>query len=401
MKNFASTLLLFFITTSGIFAQINFEKGYFITENGQKTDCYIKNEDWINNPSKFEYRLTQNGETKILRLPNVKTVVIADAFKFEKHTVPFDDADRSLANLSYERSPDLKDTTLLLNVLLEGEATLYSYVDEDKRAFYFKKDNGDIEPLIYKVYTNSNRDILYNNRYQQQLLNQLPCTGINEKRLVRVDYNAGDLRSVFKDYNECKGATSVEFSKAKTGKFHLKVFAGAYNSSTTSDLGISAFFARSVETSASWAPTFGIELEYVFPFNKNKWAMFVAPNYSSYEGEADFLNLSVSSNFMLEYSAIQIPVGFRHYMFLNDSSKIFLSTSAMFDLLLDAQGSGNVMFEKEQFAASAGFSFGLGYSYDKYSIEARYISNRELLENASSASIKLQQFSITLGYTIF
>ncbi|MFK7748380.1 MAG: hypothetical protein AB8B65_08325, partial [Kordia sp.] len=100
MKKITGALLIFLIATSGIVAQINFEKGSFTLENGQKTECFIKNEDWVNNPSKFEYRLTQDGETKILRMINLKTVIIDNAFKFEKHIVPFDDADRSIKNLT-------------------------------------------------------------------------------------------------------------------------------------------------------------------------------------------------------------------------------------------------------------------------------------------------------------
>ncbi|AXG70487.1 hypothetical protein KORDIASMS9_02727 [Kordia sp. SMS9] len=401
MKNYASALLVFLMTTSGVFAQINFEKGYFVTENGQKTNCYIKNEGWINNPSKFEYRLTPNGKTKVLRTTNLKTIEITGAFKLEKHTVPFDDSERDLKELKFERSPDYKDTTLMLNVLLEGKATLYSYRDEDKRAFYYSKDGGDIQVLVYNVYTNEDRKILYNNRYQQQLLTELPCTGITEKRLVRVAYHASDLRSLFKDYNECKGVESKEFKKPKKGKFHLKVFAGAYNSTSVSDLGISAFFAGGVETDAAWAPTFGVEFEYVLPFNRNKWAAFIAPNYSAYEGEGNFLDLAIRRNYKLEYSAIQIPVGARHYMFLNDDSKLFLSGAVLFDIILDAEGSGNVSIEKERFSAGAGFSLGVGYSYDKFSIEARYLPSRDLLQDSGGSRIELNQFSLTVGYTIF
>jgi hypothetical protein len=401
MKNYTLALFLFLATTSSIFAQITFEKGYFITANGTKTECFIKNEDWENNPSKFEYKLTKDGDSQLIRLPNLKTVEIYDAFKYEKHTVPYNDSDRSIGKLTYQRSPKFEDTTLMLRVLLEGKATLFSYVDGDKRAFYFKKDDGLIQPLIYNVYTNENRAILYNKRYQQQLLTELPCGAISEKKITRVDYQASDLKAFFTAYNECKGANYVAFSKAKKGVSHLKAFAGAYSGSAVSDLGISSFFSAGAETEAGWSPTFGVELEYVFPFNQNKWSVFVAPNYNTYEGESEFLDLSVQRRYKLEYSAIQVPVGFRHYMFLNNTSKLFLSGAVLFDLLLDARGSGNVNFEKDEFRTSGGFSFGLGYTYDKYSVEVRYIPNRELLENNARSSIKLEQFGITLGYTIF
>ena len=88
-------------------------------------------------------------------------------------------------------------------------------------------------------------------------------------------------------------------------------------------------------------------------------------------------------------------------MFLNNTSKLFLSGAVIVDFLLDAKGSGNVNIEKDRFGANAGFSFGIGYSYNKYSVEARYISDRNLLDNGSASEATLKQFSITIGYTIF
>ncbi|EDP94995.1 outer membrane beta-barrel protein [Kordia algicida OT-1] len=161
------------------------------------------------------------------------------------------------------------------------------------------------------------------------------------------------------------------------------------------------FFRDGLETQSEWSATFGAELEYVFPFNRNKWSMFIAPNYSSYEGEGSFQDLNVERKFILEYSAIQIPVGFRHYFFINDTSKIFLSGEILVDIPLTTETRGNFTIPEEDFRPSAGAAFGIGYSYEKYSIEARFIPNRELVERSTEASVKLSQFGITLGYTIF
>ena len=45
------------------FAQISFEKGYFINNANQKTNCLIKNQDWKDNPTEFEYKLDENSES--------------------------------------------------------------------------------------------------------------------------------------------------------------------------------------------------------------------------------------------------------------------------------------------------------------------------------------------------
>lgn len=400
MKNYYCVVLFFLMTTSCIFAQVNYEKGHFITENGEKTECYIRNEGWESNPSKFDYKLTLDGDVNVLRMTNLKSVVIENAFKFEKYTVELDESDRSLGRLSYERRPELSEKTVLLNVLIEGETTLYTYVDGNIRAFYYKKNDGDITSLVYKVYTNEDRDILYNKRYQQQLLTELSCEAISEKYIVRVDYNASDLTSFFLKYNECKGETATQFNKAKKAIFHIKAMAGAYNSYASSILGLSAS-NRSIDTEADWSPTFGVEFEYVFPFNKNKWSAFIAPNYSSHKGEARVNDLFVERVFSVEYSAIQIPIGFRHSMFLNDDSKIFLNAAAVLDIPLTQKSEGIIGLNDELFSTSVGIAFGAGYSYDKYSIEFRYIPNRELVDKSLASSVKLTQFGIILGYTIF
>ena len=54
MKNLLVISFLFYLTFS--YSQITFEKGYFISNDGIKTECFIKNLDWRNNPTEFEYK---------------------------------------------------------------------------------------------------------------------------------------------------------------------------------------------------------------------------------------------------------------------------------------------------------------------------------------------------------
>lgn len=50
-------LLFFMILSSQCFSQISFESGYFIDNSNQRINCWIKNVDWRNNPSQFNYKL--------------------------------------------------------------------------------------------------------------------------------------------------------------------------------------------------------------------------------------------------------------------------------------------------------------------------------------------------------
>jgi len=60
MKTISTLIvLLFWITAS--FAQMEYEKGYLITNDLQRKNCLIKNEEWKDNPVEFSYKLTDNS----------------------------------------------------------------------------------------------------------------------------------------------------------------------------------------------------------------------------------------------------------------------------------------------------------------------------------------------------
>ncbi len=62
--------LFFLLLFANSFAQISFEKGYFLNESGDKTTCLIKNIDWKNNPVKFSYKLNENSPVQVAEIQN-------------------------------------------------------------------------------------------------------------------------------------------------------------------------------------------------------------------------------------------------------------------------------------------------------------------------------------------
>ena len=65
-----SLFLLLMVVCS--YGQIRFEKGYFITNENQRTECLIKNVDWKNNPHEFLYKLKDRKETQKGTIQSVK-----------------------------------------------------------------------------------------------------------------------------------------------------------------------------------------------------------------------------------------------------------------------------------------------------------------------------------------
>lgn len=58
LKPFMSVTLLLLFSTN-LFSQVKFETGYFITNDGRKMECLIRNFDLRNNPHSFAYKRTE------------------------------------------------------------------------------------------------------------------------------------------------------------------------------------------------------------------------------------------------------------------------------------------------------------------------------------------------------
>jgi len=61
----------FFLFSMFAFSQIHFEKAYFINNNDLKTECLIRNVDWRNSPTTFEYKTDANSEVQKGDIKNV------------------------------------------------------------------------------------------------------------------------------------------------------------------------------------------------------------------------------------------------------------------------------------------------------------------------------------------
>ncbi|WP_053002194.1 outer membrane beta-barrel protein [Kordia jejudonensis] len=404
-KNFL-TLLLLLLSASGLFAQIKFEKGYFISNNGQKTDCYIKNVDWLNNPTDFTYKLTEDGEIQTGKLVAVKEFVIPSVCKYEKHTVLIDFSNTDLSKLNYDKNPEWKEQTVFLNVLVEGKASLYRYKNGELSKLFYKIDDGQIKQLIKKSYLSKDGKLAENNEYRQQLYTDLACESISRNSISRLRYNKNDITKLFVAYNTCMNDDFTAFKQTTNGKIGIRANIGANYQKTVLETGNSFFgsSASSVDSEQKFSPRIGVDVEYVFGFNKSKWAVFIEPSYQSYKGSGTFVRVNIGSrsDYEIEYSAIQLPIGIRHYMFLDNTSKLFLNFGAIVDVTLNTKSDGLLSLQNDNFKTSAGAVFGIGYSYENtYSIELRYTTPRELLEKTTGTSLKLHQVGLLVGYRFF
>ena len=70
-KQFYLLIIISIFSQKNLFAQISFESGYFIDNNGQKSTVFIKNLDWKNNPKELIFKVQESGPSEEKQISEV------------------------------------------------------------------------------------------------------------------------------------------------------------------------------------------------------------------------------------------------------------------------------------------------------------------------------------------
>lgn len=393
-------------------AQIQFEEGYFIDNFGKKTEALIENEDWYNSPESFNYKTSQNSEIKTLTISEVKKFKVGH-FLFERAQVKIDRSPDQAWNLSHNRRPNFVVETLFLKILIDGKADLLWYKDEMLQRYFYRIGNSEIEQLIHKNYLilhSANHDrIAHNNRFRQQLWTDLKCEGIELSDIEKIAYSEDDLEKFFIKYNTCQNTDFINYeAEQPQGSFNFIIKAGANLSSVHVERGLRV---KNGYTGNDWSFTAGVEGEYILPFNKKKWSVFIGSSYNSFNPVIESSPLYPQfwqGTLIIDYKFIEFALGLRHYLFLNESSKLFIHSALVKAFAFKYQeifvNTGDVSDPKiSEFKISPYLKFGIGFKYlNKYSIGVNYESNA-LFESPDNIRFisKISTLSVVFGYTIF
>ncbi len=95
MKMIFITIVVFTVVLNGN-AQIAFEEGYIIKNNNQKINCLIKNKDWKNNPSQFQYKTSIDSDVYIGKLDSIKEFSVNNKLKYIRSKVKIDKSSNNL-----------------------------------------------------------------------------------------------------------------------------------------------------------------------------------------------------------------------------------------------------------------------------------------------------------------
>ncbi|MNQ70267.1 hypothetical protein D3C85_848990 [compost metagenome] len=400
-------LLLTVILSLNGYSQISFEKGYYINNAEQKIECLIENIDWNNNPTHFEYKLAENSEPLNADIKFVKEFGIYNNSKYVRKTVKIDRSSKNIDNLSSDVNPVFLEEVLFLKVLIEGKSNLYLYKKDELQRFFYNKENSNIEQLVYKKYLDSENEVRTNNLFKQQLWMDLKCPTIEMAKVEHLEYKKSSLINFFIEYNKCDNLDFINYEgKEKKDLFNLTFRMHLNNSSLSvqnSWINLTTDFGN--ESSLG----FGVEAEYILPFNKNKWSLSVEPTFQYFKSEKTFDVSNVSGGKLIgtvDYSSIELPLSVRHYFFLNKNSKIFINASLIYDFSskssIEFKRANNTNYNTLEIKSGNNFGFGVGYKLkDKYSLEMRYQTSRNILGDYVYWNSNYNKLSIIFGYSMF
>jgi len=405
MKKFF--LPLFFILFSfHSYSQIRFEKGYVIDNNGEKIECFIKDMGWKYNPKEIEYKISPEASLKKAGLNDIKEFEIYNSSKYIRADVDIDRSSSLVSFMDDNRKPNFKKERLFLEVLVEGDVSLYEYRDTELKRYFVKKQNQPITQLVFKHYLTPDNKVYKNETYKQQLINMLKCPEITKNRIMNTNYSKKDLVRLIVKYNQCVSSDYKDYTeKPKEDLFNLNLRLGINNSSLS--IRNSALHSLDTDFPNKIGLRISAEAEFIMPFNKNKWALLIESTYQSYNAETQSLNANNNGEKLtatVNYSSIEFPIGIRYYLFLKNDTKLFVNLLNNVDILL----SKKIEFQKEDGSyldpvtiyTFDNLGIGVGYQRNKYSVELRYQTPKEILKGYLAWQSHYNTFSLIVGYNI-
>lgn len=399
LKQCLQFLLIFFLPLF-VEAQIRFEKGYFISNQGQKVNCYLKNLGWLKNPINFEYKILENDEQVLSQsIENVSEFGVENSVKYKRAVVLVDTSRKfgqySMIELSSSEMPEWKQERVFLKVLVEGKANLYYYNNSDIFKFFYSIDSFIINQLIHKEYSVDGTSLKENNSFRNQLNTDLSCEKTRKIYLEKLNYSDNRLIDYFESYNSCFDTTKQQKKyTAKKGYWSLKIVPRISFSK------ISSGFIQypGIESSALSKTNFyfGIENEFVLPFKQNKWSLLLdlaVENFKVYDGS--FYNKPEYN-----YNFLTVNLGFRHYMFLSSKLAAFVNGTLERKLYNKTNiNSSNLQISKQ--ADLLVPSLGIGLNSNKFGLEIRLRTSKDAITTSVTEVNRLNNLNLLFSYTLF
>lgn len=404
MRNTIYLVAILFLSTLNSFGQNDYRKGYFVDNENNKLEVFLQYRDYTklnqteNKENPIKYRSTLESPIEEISQMNIKEIGIADEFKFQRFLIPL------LKNYGNQSLYDLQNKDLLLQVLVEGEASLYAYRNQKKTIYFYKLANESIPvELTYDVKTYGGEVVNTNSGYRKELYTVLKTDKLQPSDFAKIKYDDGDLIKIFNRYNKEIGKEDVTF-KNEFSKTRL-VFTGFVNLNNSSIVVGNAF------SNSDKKSLFGIGLGAEAELRTSeKWAFFFrasyqGSNYTLKTNEATRSTGTYVSTFDVDTKSIDVVLSPRYYMKISKNSSLFFNLGL--GLAIQSGSAQEVMntrfistvYDRDpvplRFKTAMSINPAIGYRFQRYSIEMQYCSIKDYFDSSDQGT------ALTAGYKTF
>ena len=388
-------IILFTLISTNLLSQAEFQNGYFIDNSNKKVECLIYNRFWNITPQNFDYKLTESSEVKTLTAKDVKEFGTPDEFKYKSFTINIDKSSDELNNLSGDKKPFFEEELLFLQTIIEGKGILYMYKGFVTR-FFFSVDGSQPEQLIFKNYFDKNKKIRQNTQYIQQLWENFKCENIYITDVKNVKYSKISLSKFFILYNQCKNIEFINYEKPK-GKRPVNIYIRPGVSVNSLSITSEVSPNRNTDYGNNIGYRLGIEAEFYLPLKKRIWTLIAEPTFQYSEIVDESLPLTSTLN----YKYLELNLGVRYNLILNNNNKFFVNALILYDLDLGSNIDFNFGVDLSV-KGLGGAAAGVGYKFkENFITEVRYAINRSILSEHDNWESNFQYLSFVVGYKIF
>lgn len=391
---------IFLIATSS--AQSIYEAGYFIDNNGKKTECLIKKLAWKSNPTEFQWKKTISSSAKTEVIEDIKEFAVGEEYRFKRYILQFDLNGDTVGKSSKSKDPNLKYEKIFLRTILKSKTTLFQYSKNNVHRFFYTDPNTVYpELLIYKVFYTPDESkkpgekIIpqENNTYQEQLKKYINC---DNQDVTKLSYTQSDLKRYFKKYNECKGNT-IEYSiRKKINQTRIGLVAAIDLSSFTHNSIVGS--AGNVNYDNAFVPRYGIFIETFIPFSKVDLSFFLESTYKAFTIDGRDLEIA-NSEFDLDYKSLNIAVGPRFHIYLSPKFELFLEGGITVDFNIGTEASE---FEENEIEnTTTDFFYGGGFGSGRFKIGFRQYTSKNISTSTEIPDSELATSSLFISFDLF
>ena len=417
---FLSFCLLFLLfTPSKFFAQNGFLSGLLVTATGDTLHGLIRHQDLMVNGKNVSFKDNAAAPARNFG-PLEARWFFVDGQWFAGKVVWLDRSPVQAGQLTYSNAPVLQRDTLFLRAPVLGRANLFYVLDaNNKPHFLIGKDSVEAEELVLRKYLvrdqGQDRAVTLE-KYKGQLGYYFAdCPAVKEN-IDGTTYQLNSMIRLFGRYNYC-AAGKVDFVvSAEKSRIHLQLI--LLGGATFSQLNVDAPSDSPLSQGSfgiSTRPALGLGLNFVFPWNNNRWSVYLetvtrslsadthvpvvhnSEYYEDYEYRfhLNYLKTSAALRF-------QEPEGrIRPFAMIGVARSLLLSSSN--DLIINKNFYGTKDMARRQ-AIPAGlsgaeFAFfgGLGATYRHFSLETRFDLGGGI-SNSQSFPSSTRTISLLLGY---